>query len=74
MNDRAGDQAMRGVLVDFERELNAICDPVAVDREAKRDQSALIAAHGGVQKILARGGSSYTPIPGEAVSLIGNAN
>ncbi|HQZ05973.1 MAG TPA: sulfatase-like hydrolase/transferase [Burkholderiaceae bacterium] len=74
VNDRAGDQAMRGVLVDFERELNAICDPVAVDREAKRDQSALIAAHGGVQKILARGGSSYTPIPGEAVSLIGNAN
>ncbi|MCC6195955.1 MAG: sulfatase, partial [Burkholderiales bacterium] len=56
----------------FDRTLRAICDPERTDADAKRDQQALIVAHGGTQKILARGGSSYTPIPGEAVNLLGN--
>ncbi len=72
VRDLAGDPAMVGVLADFERALCAICDPDQTDADAKRDQQALIAAHGGREKILARGGSSYTPIPGEAVNLLGN--
>ncbi len=71
--DLAGDPAHADVLADFDRALRTICDPERTDADAKRDQQALIAAHGGVQKILTRGGSSYTPIPGEAVNLLGNA-
>lgn len=64
--------SMVAVLEGFRQALDAICDPQATDLAAKRDQQALIEAHGGVEKILARGGSSYTPIPGEPVQLIGN--
>ncbi len=71
--DLAGDPAHADVLADFDRALRTICDPERTDADAKRDQQALIAAHGGMQKILTRGGSSYTPIPGEAVNLLGNA-
>ena len=56
----------------FEKILKSICDPIDLDRQAKQDQSALIQLHGGVEKILKRGGSSYTPIPGEKVKLIGD--
>ena len=55
---------------DLNASLNAICDPQAMDQLAKQDQLALIQANGGEQKILARGGSSYTPIPGEEVKLL----
>ena len=68
--NRATDPSAAGLLADFARRLEGICDPIAVDLVAKRDQQVLIDRHGGVQKILARGGSSYTPIPGEAVQLI----
>ncbi|MGQ3001088.1 MAG: sulfatase-like hydrolase/transferase [Hydrogenophaga sp.] len=64
--------SMAAVLAGFRQALDAICDPQATDLAAKRDQQALIEAHGGAEKILARGGSSYTPIPGEPVQLIGN--
>lgn len=72
VKDLAADPAMAPVLARFRAELEGICDPQAADREAKKDQQALIEAHGGVGKILTRGGSSYTPIPGEEVRLIGN--
>lgn len=74
VRDVAQDPAMGEVVRGFRRQLENICDPVLTDQEAKRDQGALIEAHGGVQKILARGGSSYTPIPGEAVKLIGTGH
>jgi choline-sulfatase len=61
---------MVGVISDFLRELNSICDPLAMDVAAKSDQKALIEQHGGAERILARGGSSYTPIPGEEIKLI----
>lgn len=72
VRDLAGDPAMASVLDGFLATLDRICDPEATDRAAKQDQHALIEAHGGPRKILARGGSSYTPIPGEEVKLIGN--
>lgn len=73
IKDLASDASAADLLLDFRDALQGICDPEATDLEAKRDQQALIEAHGGAQKILARGGSSYTPIPGEEVKLIGNA-
>lgn len=73
LHDLAGDPAMATLLTGFITKLHSICEPEAIDREAKRDQQALIKRHGGVSKILSRGGSSYTPIPGEAIKLIENA-
>lgn len=71
IRDLAADPAMADILARFRSQLEAICDPDATDRAAKCDQQRMIQAHGGVQRILARGGSSYTPIPGEAVKLLG---
>lgn len=71
VHDLAASPAMHGVLANFEARLRSICDPVEMDRQAKHDQLGLITVHGGPQKILARGGSSYTPIPGEEVKLLG---
>jgi choline-sulfatase len=71
LHDRAADPACASVCAMFEQLLRGWCDPQAVDALAKADQAALIERHGGAQRILARGGSSYTPIPGEAPKLLG---
>ena len=73
ITDLAGRADMASVIALFEQKLRTICDPVAMDLEAKRDQAAMIERHGGVERILRRGGSSYTPIPGEEVKLLGDA-
>ncbi|BDR09305.1 sulfatase-like hydrolase/transferase [Comamonas thiooxydans] len=72
--DLATDATMSSVLENFQHELEIICDPVAMDLAAKHDQAALIRMHGGVEKILNRGGSSYTPIPGEAIKLMSDGH
>jgi choline-sulfatase len=69
-NDLAGAAESKPALEAFEMLLKTICDPVAADQAAKQDQNALIEKHGGADAILSRGGSSYTPIPGEEVQLI----
>ncbi len=73
VHDLAGEPHMAAVVAEFRHALEDICDPELTDREAKRDQQVFIAANGGADKILARGGSSYTPIPGEEVKLMGRA-
>ena len=70
LDDRSHDPANALLVEAFERELHGWCDPQATDRQAKADQAVLIERHGGAQKILARGGSSYTPIPGEETRLM----
>ena len=50
----------------LEADLRAICDPEEVDRCAHRDQAAIIAANGGREKVVERGGFGATPAPGEA--------
>ena len=72
LNDLAKAGTHENDLEQFHRDLLAICDPQQTDTLAKADQERLIAEHGGVQAIVKRGGSSYTPIPGEDVKLIGN--
>ncbi|VCU68243.1 Choline-sulfatase [Pigmentiphaga humi] len=70
LDDLAGRPESRPLLDGFEAHLRTLCDPEAVDRQAKRDQAEMIARHGGTEAILKRGGSSYTPIPGEEVKLL----
>ena len=72
LDDLALDGRHEPELEIFRELLSGICDPECTDAAAKADQEALIERHGGVQAIVARGGSSYTPIPGEEVRLMGN--
>jgi choline-sulfatase len=50
------------VLARMHRELLAICDPLAVDRQAKADQAALIAHYGGPAIAHTLGSSTSTPV------------
>lgn len=52
-------------VVQMERALRALCDPEQIDREAKADQAALIARHGGAQAAfeLGRAVAGGTPAP-----------
>lgn len=70
MNDLAPLAQSAPLREHFQTLLHSICDPQATDARAKADQAQLIARHGGPEAILQRGGSSYTPIPGEAVQLM----
>lgn len=63
--DLAASPEHAGVLADMHGALLSICDPEAVDREAKRDQAALIERLGGAQAAfdLGRATASGTPAP-----------
>ncbi len=52
------------IIASFRNRLSKICDPVAIDRRAKADQSALLDQHGGREKVVAQGGFGATPAPG----------
>ena len=53
-----------GLVADCEQALQAICDPDAVDRQAKADQQRRIELFGGREAVLARGSFGYSPTPG----------
>jgi len=61
----AGNPAYAAVLADFEAELYARLDPVAVNAAAQASQAALVEAAGGRDAILAKGSFQGTPAPGE---------
>ena len=61
-----GDARAPALLRRFERELRALLDPEAVDRRAKADQAARVAAGGGRAAVLARGTFANSPTPDEA--------
>ena len=61
-----GDVRAPALLRRFERELRALLDPEAVDRRAKADQAARVAAGGGRAAVLARGTFANSPTPDEA--------
>ena len=56
---------MKPIVAEFENALRAICDPELVDRQAKQDQAALIARHGGAEAAfeLGRAVAGGTPAP-----------
>lgn len=64
--DLAQDEAFRDVVQAFEQELRGLLDPEAVDARAKTDQAARVAAYGGVEAVIRRGGFENSPTPGEA--------
>jgi choline-sulfatase len=68
LHDLAGDPAFAEVLKSMEAELRRICDPEAVDAQAKRDQQAMIERLGGVQQAAKMGSGGATPVPRDAVA------
>ena len=63
-NDLGENPDYRGVVKDCEAALRRIVDPQAADNRAFADQSARLAALGGTQAVLARGGFTFSPVPG----------
>jgi choline-sulfatase len=57
-------------LSEFEAELRSQLDPEAVDRRAKDDQAAMVAAHGGRDVVERRGWLQGTPPPGESAEFM----
>lgn len=70
IKDLGGSEAFREVREDLHAELLKVCDPDAVDRRAKSDQADIIAAHGGVEAVLERGGFGATPAPGAQADFV----
>jgi choline-sulfatase len=64
--DLAGAPQYVDVIADMQRELLAICDPVAVDHAAKAAQAALIEQFGGRENALQFGVPGATPAPQRA--------
>ena len=65
MNNLGAHPAYASTVNRFKALLLSQCNPEDVDRRAKEAQAALVDKHGGREAVLARGGGSYTPIPGE---------
>ena len=65
MKNLAQYESHAGIVAKMGRELRAICDPDAVDRQAKRDQAALIERLGGMKAVFEMGkaAASGTPAP-----------
>lgn len=63
--DLADDPACSDVLSRFQRGLLAIVDPDEADRRAKADQRRRLEELGGMAAIVAKGGVTHTPPPGE---------
>ena len=57
------DREADALLARFEAELRELLDPEAVDRRAKADQAARVAAYGGREAVLARGTFANSPTP-----------
>jgi choline-sulfatase len=64
--DLGTDPGYAGLVAACEAELRQIADPAAVDRLARADQAARIAAFGGREAVIARGSFGYSPVPGTA--------
>ncbi|WP_170423800.1 sulfatase-like hydrolase/transferase [Ruegeria arenilitoris] len=70
VNDLGTSASHQAVRDELHAELLKICDPVEVDRRAKADQAAIIAANGGVEAVLERGGFGATPAPGANADFV----
>lgn len=72
-NDLAADPAYAGLVAELLAELRRRVDPEEIDRRAKAEQRALIARHGGEEKVLKKmAGFSYSPPPGMSWQAINN--
>ncbi|MGQ4808116.1 Choline-sulfatase [Candidatus Entotheonellaceae bacterium PAL068K] len=67
LHDLAQDNAYAGTVQEFERQLRAIVDPEATDRQAKAAQKALVESRGGPEAVMRNlvTTKNYTPVPAE---------
>ena len=63
LDDLGADEASAPIRRALGAKLRGLLDPEAVDAEAKADQAATIARHGGLEAIRARGPAAFTPAP-----------
>ena len=61
----ANNNEYKKIVKEYEGLLRDICDPEAVDRQAKEDQNILIQKFGGREKALNMGTPGATPVPGQ---------
>ncbi|MCV0424173.1 MAG: sulfatase-like hydrolase/transferase [Roseibium sp.] len=66
----ATDPQHQSILEEFETALRKIVNPEAADARAKRDQKKRLEALGGLEAIVAEGGVTHTPPPGEKASVM----
>jgi choline-sulfatase len=69
LNDLAATEEGKAKVIRLERRLRAICDPEAVDRQAKADQRAKAEFWGGNEAIRQEGLLVITPAPGTAAQI-----
>jgi choline-sulfatase len=63
LDDLGASEAVAPIRRALEAKLRGLLDPEAVNAQAKADQAAMIARHGGVEAIRARGPAAFTPAP-----------
>ena len=64
LNDLADDPGVKPVIDELVTALFRICDPTGIDRRAKCDQAAMMAAAGGREAVIARGDLGFSVPPG----------
>jgi choline-sulfatase len=64
LDDLAQTAGHEKVLAQCQTELMGVCDPVAVDAQARRRQAEVLALHGGREAVIARGDFGFSPPPG----------
>ena len=67
LHDLAADPRYAQALDECRERLYRICDPEAVDRQAKARQRELLQENGGRDAVIARGDLGFTPVPGSAI-------
>lgn len=63
LHDLASDPQHASVLVEMEKALRQICDPEALDAQAKADQRAMVERLGGPEMAALMGPTTHTPAP-----------
>lgn len=69
LHDLAADPRLAKVLDECHQRLLGVCDPDAVDRQARDRQAEQLAANGGRDAVIARGDLGFTPAPGAVIAF-----
>ena len=67
--DLAARPECEATLAECRHRLFAVCNPDAVDRQAKARQAGLLKDHGGREAVIARGDLGFTPAPGAVIGF-----
>ncbi|VTU22290.1 Choline-sulfatase [Variovorax sp. SRS16] len=69
LTDLAARPEHEAALGECRQRLYAMCDPDAVDRQAKARQAVQLEDHGGREAVIARGDLGFTPAPGAVIGF-----